>query len=72
MANATRFTPDLPNAPSAVASPLAAIRMNPHERRQAEHDMRTAQALVDFAFVVAGGWQALVRHVRGIAELRLD
>jgi hypothetical protein len=53
-------------APFGTASPLAAIHMTHHQRRQAEHDMRTAEQLVDFVFSTVAGWQGLVRRVRGL------
>jgi hypothetical protein len=51
---------------ASVTSPLAGIRMSEHERRQAEHDMRTAEQWVDFVFTIAAGWQGLVRRARGL------
>jgi hypothetical protein len=50
-----------------VASPLSGIHMSPHERRQAERDMRAAEQLVDFAFDVIAGCQAFVRRLRRVS-----
>ena len=44
---------------------LAGVTMSPHDRRQAEQDMHTAEQLVDFIFGIVEGTQALVRRLRG-------
>jgi hypothetical protein len=45
---------------------LDGVQMSAHDRRQAEHDMRRAEQLVDFIFAVTDGWQGLVRRLRGL------
>jgi len=54
-----------------AASPLGAIHMSPHERRQAERDLRTAEQLVDLIFAAAAGWQAFVRRLRSVRDVRV-
>lgn len=49
-----------------AASPLDAIHMTEYQRRQAEHDLRTAERLVDSIFAAVAGWQAFVRRLRGL------
>lgn len=69
MTTATRIDQSVPETVkvrSGAASPLDAIHMSAHQRRQAERDMRTAEQLVDFAFDVVAGCKALVRRLRGV------
>ncbi len=49
-----------------VKNLLDGVYMSAHDRRQAEHDLRRAEQLVDFIFAVTAGWQGLVRRLRGL------
>ena len=73
MSTATRVPASVVEATplqTRVFNPLAGIHMSHHERRQAEHDMRLAEQLVDFAFDVVAGCLAFVRRLRGVSVAR--
>jgi len=59
--------------PAMTAPPtrLRDIVMSDHERRHAEHDRRTAEAIVDFLFDGIGGAVAKLRACFGASRQRV-
>lgn len=56
--------PEPVDAKARAARLLGGIHMSPHERRQAERDLLTAEAWVDAIFAVVAVWQGFVRRLR--------